>query len=61
MLITELHPGMLVLDYSDYEFVVASISGLNRDEYGDYIQINTECGNVVFYRQEHWNKFKLKD
>lgn len=57
--ISDLRPGMVVKDYIDYEFEVAYISELYNDDYGECIQISTKCGNTVFYRKEHWDKFTL--
>lgn len=59
MNISELRPGMHVLDYADYEFVVADVSEVYQDDFGeDCIQVSTQCGNSVFYNQEHWDEFQ---
>jgi hypothetical protein len=58
MHISELKPGMHVTDYVDYEFVVEDVSELMTDEYGEYYQVSTQCGNNVFYYKDHWDKFK---
>jgi len=61
MNINELKPGMLVRDYNDYLFVVEIVHVLSEDEFGPYHQVNTHCGNVVFYRPEHWDKFTIEE